>query len=88
MKTDKATIAIEKPIRPRSRSRPFGDKVQVNASSWEDSKVILADEALRVVALGKRFTSFGRIARRSITISTRAAWWKLVTDQKPNSICL
>jgi hypothetical protein len=29
------------------------DKVRVNCSSWEDTRVILADQALEVVALGK-----------------------------------
>jgi hypothetical protein len=29
------------------------DMVCMNCSSWEDSKVILVDEALQVVALGK-----------------------------------
>jgi hypothetical protein len=29
------------------------DKVRVNFASWDDPKVILAEEALQVVALGK-----------------------------------
>ena len=29
------------------------DKVRVNCSSWDDSKVILADQVLQVVASGK-----------------------------------
>jgi hypothetical protein len=29
------------------------DKVRVNCQSWDDAKIILADQALQVVALGK-----------------------------------
>ena len=44
LKTDRATLVFE----------AIGDdKVRVNCASWEDAKVILADEALQVVALGK-----------------------------------
>ena len=40
------------------------DKVRVNCASWEDAKVILADGALQVVALGKilHVTRFDRPA--------------------------
>ena len=44
LKSDKATLAFE----------AIGDgNVRVNYASWEGSKVILPDEALQVVALGK-----------------------------------
>ena len=32
------------------------DKVRVNCANWEDAKVILAEEAPQVVALGKNLT--------------------------------
>jgi hypothetical protein len=35
-------------------SRPSDAKMWVGCSSWDDSTVILAEEALEVVALGKR----------------------------------
>jgi hypothetical protein len=44
LKSDKTTLVFE----------AVGEgKIRVNCQSWEDSKVILADEALQVVALGK-----------------------------------
>ena len=44
LKADKAVLVFE----------AIGDdKVRVNCSSWEDTRVILADQALEVVALGK-----------------------------------
>jgi hypothetical protein len=44
LKSDKATLVFE----------AIGDgKVRVNCQSWEDALVILADEALQVVAFGK-----------------------------------
>jgi hypothetical protein len=44
LKSDKATLVLE----------AVGDgKVRVNCQSWEDARVILADQALEVVALGK-----------------------------------
>ena len=44
LKPDKTTLVFE----------AVGDhKVRVTCQSWEDSRVILADEALQVVALGK-----------------------------------
>jgi hypothetical protein len=44
LKSDKATLALE----------ATGDgKVRVNCQSWEHARVILADEALQVVAFRK-----------------------------------
>ena len=44
MKTDKVTLVFE----------ATGDgKVRVNCQSWDDARVILADEALQVVTFGK-----------------------------------
>ena len=44
LKSDKTTLSFE----------AIGDdKVRVNCASWEDAKVILADETLQVVAFGK-----------------------------------
>jgi hypothetical protein len=42
---NKVTVTLE----------PIGDdKVRVNHASWTDAKVILADQALEVLAVGKR----------------------------------
>ena len=44
LKSDKTTLVFE----------AIGDdKVRVGCQSWEDSRVILAEEALQVVAIGK-----------------------------------
>ena len=44
LKHDKVTFTFE----------AIGDgKVRVNCQSWDDAKIILADQALQVVALGK-----------------------------------
>ena len=44
MKADRCTLVFE---------TNGDDKVRVTCQSWEDPKVILADEALQVVAFGK-----------------------------------
>ena len=56
MKSDevKALIAELKSGRTTLVFEAIGDdKVRVNWASWEDAKIILADEALEVVAFGK-----------------------------------
>ena len=44
LKSDRTTLVFE---------AVGDDKVRVTCQSWEDSRVILAEEALQVVALGK-----------------------------------
>jgi hypothetical protein len=44
LKTERTTLTIE---------ANGDDKVRLNCQSWEDARVVRADEALQIVALGK-----------------------------------
>ena len=56
LKSDKTTLVFE---------AVGDDKVRVNCSSWDDFKVIPADEALRWPLLAKSWWLRARIALRS-----------------------
>ena len=66
LKSDKTTLSFE----------AIGDdKVRVNCSSWEDAKVILADEAKQVVAFGKSLVVTSRVPEHRPVPAGRCGLW-------------
>ena len=56
------------------------DKVRVNHQSLDSPLVILADQALEIIAAGKPLHS----GRPNTSTSTWAGWWTPVTVGKPS----